>query len=51
VENLLASLGNLKVELLEPVLAKGCPDEKDYQALDDLATAIAAKHREIGVLS
>ena len=28
VENLLASLGNLKVELLEPVLAKGCPQGK-----------------------
>ncbi len=51
VENLLASLGNLKVELLEPVLAKGCPGEKDYQALDKLAAEIAAKHREIGVLS
>jgi flavorubredoxin len=51
VENLLASLSNLKVELLAPVLAKGCPDEKDLQALDDLAEAIAAKHREIGVLS
>lgn len=50
VENLLASLGNLKVELLDPVLAKGCPTEKDFQALDDLAAAIAAKHRGIGVL-
>ncbi|MBE0664755.1 MAG: FprA family A-type flavoprotein [Candidatus Aminicenantes bacterium] len=51
VENLLASLGNLKVELLDPVLAKGCPGEKDYQALDNLAAAVDAKHREIGVLT
>jgi flavorubredoxin len=50
VENLLASLGNLKVELLESVLAKGCPKESDFQALDRLAAAIAAKHRGIGVL-
>jgi flavorubredoxin len=50
VENLLASLGNLKVELLESVLAKGCPKEKDFQALDRLAAAIAEKHRGIGVL-
>jgi flavorubredoxin len=50
-ENLLASLSNLKVELLEPVLVKGFPGEKDYQALDNLAAAIAAKHRGIGVLS
>jgi flavorubredoxin len=50
-ENLLASLSNLKVELLGPVLVKGFPGEKDYQALDNLAAAIAAKHRGIGVLS
>ncbi len=51
VENLVASLGNVKVELLEPVLAKGVPLEKDYRALDALAAAIAAKHRGIGVLA
>jgi flavorubredoxin len=50
VENLLASLGSLKVELLDPVLAKGCPKENDFQALDSLAAAIAARHRGIGVL-
>ncbi len=50
VENLLASLGNLKLELLDPVLVKGYPLEKDYQALDGLAAAIEAKHRGIGVL-
>lgn len=51
VENLLASLSNIKVEMLEPVLAKGFPLKKDYQALDNLAAAIAARHRGIGVLS
>ncbi|MCU0276834.1 MAG: FprA family A-type flavoprotein [Acidobacteria bacterium] len=51
VESLVASLGNVKVELLEPVLAKGAPAEKDFQALDNLAAAIAAKHRGLGVLS
>jgi flavorubredoxin len=51
VENLLAALGNLKVELLEPVLAKGYPAAEDYRALDGLAAAIAAKHRGIGVLA
>jgi flavorubredoxin len=50
VENLAASLGNIKVELLEPVLAKGAPKGKDFQALDGLAAAIAARHRAIGVL-
>jgi len=51
VESLVASLGNVKVELLEPVLAKGAPAEKDFRALDNLAAAIAAKHRGLGVLS
>ena len=51
VENLVASLSNVKVELLEPVLAKGCPKESDFQALDRLAAAIAEKHRALGVLS
>ena len=51
VESLVAMLGNIKVDLLEPVLAKGMPTENDYQALDKLAAAIAEKHRGIGVLS
>jgi flavorubredoxin len=50
VESLAASLGNIKVELLEPVLAKGTPKQKDFQALDGLAAAIAARHRALGVL-
>lgn len=50
VESLTASLGNLKVELLEPVLAKGLPLEKDFQALDRLAAVVADKHRALGVL-
>jgi flavorubredoxin len=51
VEAIVASLGNVKVELLEPVLAKGAPGAKDFQALDRLAAAIAEKHRGLGVLS
>jgi flavorubredoxin len=51
VDNLKASLSNLKVELLEPVLAQGCPKDKDFQALDKLAGAIAEKHRQSGLLS
>jgi flavorubredoxin len=44
VEHLVGSLGNLKVELYEPVLAKGLPKPADYEALDRLADAIALKH-------
>lgn len=46
VELLTGTISNLKVELLAPVLCKGFPKETDFKALDDLAGAIAAKHRE-----
>lgn len=36
----------LKVEVLDPVLCKGTPSEGDFKALDDLAAAIAQKHKE-----
>ena len=35
---------NLKVELLEPVVAKGFPKAADLAALDRLADLIAEKH-------
>lgn len=37
---------NLKVEIIEPVLCKGVPSDKDFKALDDLAATIAQKHKE-----
>jgi len=46
LEQLTALLPNLKVELLEPVLIKGYPREADFKALDNLAEAIAQKHKE-----
>lgn len=46
VEVLAGMIPNLKVEVLNPVLCKGLPSESDLRALDDLAAAIAAKHKE-----
>ena len=48
VEQLAAMIPNLKVEILEPVLSKGLPQEADFKALDGLAEAIAQKHKECG---
>jgi flavorubredoxin len=48
VETLAGMIPNLKIEVLQPVLCKGVPSEVDLQALDDLAAAIAEKHREHG---
>jgi hypothetical protein len=42
---------NLKVEVLEPVLAKGLPTEKDFKGLDSLADTIGRKHEEHGIKS
>jgi len=49
VETLSGMIPNLKVEVLEPVLAKGLPTEKDFKALDNLAETIAKKHEEHGI--
>ncbi len=50
VEIIAATIPNLKVEILAPVLCKGLPKEADYQALDNLADAIARKHKDAGLI-
>jgi len=45
-----AAMPNLKVELLPPVICKGLPRPSDLEAIDRLADAVAAKHRELGLL-
>ncbi|MDD1753022.1 MAG: FprA family A-type flavoprotein [Methanotrichaceae archaeon] len=49
VEQLTATIPSLKVQVLQPVLAKGNPKEMDYRALDVLANTILAKHKELGI--
>jgi flavorubredoxin len=51
VETLSGMIPNLKVEVLEPVLAKGLPTEKDFKGLDSLADTIGRKHEEHGIKS
>ena len=48
IDTLAGMISNLKVEVLDPVLCKGLPQEQDLQALDALADSIAAKHKEQG---
>jgi flavorubredoxin len=48
VEQLSAMIPNLKVEVLPPVISKGFPKEETFKALDNLADAIAQKHKERG---
>ena len=49
VEQIAALIPNLKVEVLAPVVAKGYPRDVDFEALDNLADAILAKHKELGI--
>jgi flavorubredoxin len=49
VEQLAGLLSNLKVEVIEPVIAKGCPKDEDFVALDKLADQILAKHKELKI--
>jgi flavorubredoxin len=48
VEALAGMIGNLKVEVLEPVLCKGMPEQATFSALEHLADTIAQKHQESG---
>jgi flavorubredoxin len=50
VEQIVGLTPSLNLELLDPVLCEGHPGEADLQALEELAAAIAAKHREHGLL-
>ncbi len=51
VEQLAGMIPNLKVEILEPVIAKGYPKKPDFEALDKLADTIHTKHKALGILS
>lgn len=46
VDTLAGMIPNLKVEVIDPVLCKGVPTASVFNALDDLAGAIARKHKE-----
>ena len=50
VEKITEMIPNLKVELIEPVIAKGFPKEDDFKKLDQLADTIVVKHKEIKII-
>jgi flavorubredoxin len=49
-ETIVKMLDHVKVEVLEPVIVKGLPDEAAMQALDRLADEILKKHKEINIV-
>ncbi|MGD8814188.1 MAG: FprA family A-type flavoprotein [Anaerolineales bacterium] len=48
VKQLSELISSLKVEILDPVIVKGYPRDEDFDALNELATTIAEKHRSLG---
>jgi flavorubredoxin len=49
VDQIAGLIPNLKVEILEPVIAKGHPKDDNFAALDKLADKILAKHKEVNI--
>jgi len=47
LEDISAMIGNLKVEILSPVIVKGYPKEEDHNSLIKLAGEIAEKHKDL----
>ena len=50
IDQLTTIMGNIKAEMLEPVLAKGMAREESYTELDELADNILAKHKDLGIV-
>ena len=50
VDQLSSMLGNLRAEIIEPVVIKGKPKQQDIELLEELADKIAAKHKELGII-
>ena len=49
VQQLAGLIPNLKVEVLDPVVIQGFPQDEDFAALDKLAAAIAEKHKTLSL--
>lgn len=50
VEEMRSLMSNLKVEIIEPVIAKGYPKDDDLRAIERLADEILRRHKELGLL-
>ena len=50
VEQLSGMMGQVKAEVIEPVMAKGLPSEEDLAKLDAMADTVVAKHKEAGLI-
>jgi len=49
LEQITGALTNLRVEILDPVVIKGFPEDEDFRALDGLADKILDKHKTLNL--
>ncbi len=49
VKQLVGMISNLNVEILDPVVIRGYPRDKDFEALDKLADTIVEKHEALNL--
>lgn len=49
VKQLVGMMSNLNVEILDPVVIRGYPRDKDFEALDKLADTIVEKHKALNL--
>lgn len=50
IEKLQEELSGLRVENLEPIVAKGKPKAEEFAKLDEMAESIFNKHKELGLI-
>jgi len=50
LEHITGSLGNLRVEILDPVVIKDLPKEEDFRVLERLADKILDKHKTLNLV-
>jgi flavorubredoxin len=50
LEQIKGLLTNLKVEIIEPVIVKGYPEEEDLRSLDKLADEILQRHKDHSII-
>jgi flavorubredoxin len=49
LDQITGMIGNLKVEIIDPLIIKGYPKIEDYKKIDIIANKIASKHKELGI--
>jgi len=49
-ETIVKMLSHVKIEIIEPVMVKGLPDESAFKALERLADTVAEKHKGINIV-